>query len=131
MPDQTRKKPTGKFDRQSLKEYLKKQAKESKVGEDYIQFIRKVRPEQQQSSSSSTASKKTAVLPSEFDEVLDSLTEEEIAELASASSYHFFSLYYSLLFSLIGELGMHGLINQAQSRGDDGASAKIVAAQTC
>ena len=45
MPSQTKKKPTGKFDRQSLKEYLKKQAKESKVGEDYtVQFIRKVRP---------------------------------------------------------------------------------------
>ena len=86
MPSQTKKKPTGKFDRQSLKEYLKKQAKESKVGEDYVQFIRKVRPQQQQSSSSSTASNKTAVLPSEFDEVLDGLTEEEVAELASAST---------------------------------------------
>lgn len=96
MPDQTKKKATGKFDKQSLKEYLKKQAKESKVGEDYVQFIRKARPQQEQSSSS-TAGKKTAVLPSEFDEVLDGLTEEEIAELASASSCHF--IFYFIVFS--------------------------------
>ena len=89
MPDQTSKKPTGKFDKQSLKEYLKKQAKESKIGEDYVPFIKKGRSHHQQDSTSGTPTTLAAPqIPSEFDEVLKGLTEEEIAELASEFSHH-------------------------------------------
>lgn len=80
MPDQTKKKPTAKYDKNSLKEYLKKQAKESKVGEDYVPFVKKTKPADKEKVEQ--APKKVSV-PSEFDEVLEGLTEDEIAELAS------------------------------------------------
>lgn len=82
MPPQTTKKPSGKFNKQHLKEYLRKQAKESKVGEDYVPFVRKSRPQSQ--SSTGEPKSPSDPFPSEFDEVLEGLTEEEIAELASA-----------------------------------------------
>ena len=41
IPPHTRKKPTGAFDRSHLLQHLKTQAAESKIGEDYIPFVKK------------------------------------------------------------------------------------------
>ena len=41
IPPQTRKKPTGPFDRGHLLQHLKTQAAESTIGEDYVPFVKK------------------------------------------------------------------------------------------
>ena len=41
IPPHTRKKPTGQFDRSHLLQHLKTQAEESKIGEDYVPFVKK------------------------------------------------------------------------------------------
>ena len=41
IPPHTRKKPTGAFDRSRLLQHLKTEAAESKIGEDYIPFVKK------------------------------------------------------------------------------------------
>lgn len=41
IPPQTRKKPTGPFDRAHLLQHLKTQAAESTIGEDYVPFVKK------------------------------------------------------------------------------------------
>ena len=46
LPPHTRKKPTGPFDRSRLLEHLKTQAAQSKVGEDYVPFVKKTPKEQ-------------------------------------------------------------------------------------
>lgn len=41
MPPQTSKKVSGPYDRKHLMDHLTKQAAQSKVGEDYIPFVKK------------------------------------------------------------------------------------------
>lgn len=105
MPSQTEKETTGPLDRKHLLDHLKKQAQNSKVGEDYVPFIPKSKPEDEEQQKEEVVKKPKDVFSNEFDDILNELDEEDIAELAS-------------------ELGMHGLLNQAQSRGDPGASLK-------
>ena len=46
IPPHTRKKPTGAFDRSHLLQHLKTQAAESKIGEDYVPFVKKTPKEE-------------------------------------------------------------------------------------
>ena len=41
LPPHTRRKPTGPYDRKHLIDHLKQQAEDSKVGEDYVPFVKK------------------------------------------------------------------------------------------
>ncbi|KAL5473438.1 hypothetical protein EMCRGX_G027923 [Ephydatia muelleri] len=96
LPPQTTKKPTGPYDKQKLNDHLKKAAEMSTVGENYIPFIKKPAPPPPEVPIFAT---KKVAPKTEFDDMLQFLDENDLAELAS-------------------ELGLHGVIDQAQSRGD-------------
>lgn len=81
LPPQTTKKPTGPYDKQKLNHHLKKEAVESKVGENYVPFIKKT--SQQPEKPTFTAKKPS--LKTEFDDMLQFLDENDLAELASMS----------------------------------------------
>jgi tropomodulin len=104
LPPQTAKKPTGPYDRQHLLEHLRKEAKASKVGDDYLPFIRKIKEEKKELKEQKKMENSSKIYLSEFDDILAELNETEIIELAS-------------------ELGLHGLVTQEQSRGDSHASS--------
>jgi hypothetical protein len=103
IPPHTRKRPTGPFDRSRLLQHLKTQAAESKVGEDYIPFVKKTPKPSKEQTNSQTQSKPARAATnssSEFDEMLEMLEPGDVDELAA-------------------ELGLHGLVVQSKSRGDD------------
>lgn len=100
LPPQTTRPPTGPLDRAHLLTHLRKEAEESTVGEDYVPFVKKPSAAKEQKAWESKGSKVKEEVKTEFDDMLEMLDEEDIAELAA-------------------ELGLHGLVSQAKSRGDD------------
>ncbi|XP_019858876.1 PREDICTED: tropomodulin-2-like [Amphimedon queenslandica] len=104
LPPQTKKKPTGPYDRQHLLEHLRKEALASKVGDDYTPFIKQKREEVREKKKENTApAAKPKNYLSEFDDILSEMDDDQLAELAQ-------------------ELGIHGMLTQDQSRGDITAS---------
>lgn len=97
MPAHTKRKPGGPFDRKSLLKHLEEQAEKSTVGDDYVPFVKKQPPKDKPKD----LPKKPKIEPkaTEFDDLLGMLDAEDVSELAA-------------------ELGMHGLVDQAKSRGD-------------
>ena len=55
----------------------------SKVGEDYVPFIPKSKPEDEEQQKEEVVKKPKDVFSNEFDDILNELDEEDIAELAS------------------------------------------------
>ncbi|XP_064396547.1 tropomodulin-2-like [Halichondria panicea] len=101
MPVHTKKKATGPFDRSHLLDHLKTQATNSTIGEDYVPFTKKQTQSKPVEKRPAKVKKKT-----EFDDMLEVLDPDDLAELAA-------------------ELGIHGLVDQAMSRGDEQPIAAV------
>ncbi|XP_038076575.1 tropomodulin-3-like isoform X2 [Patiria miniata] len=96
--DQTRKSPTGTFDRQHLIEFLEKKAKEEKDWEDKVPYKAGEKRGKIYETKKAELMKKTeenVKLDPEWEHALEEATEEDLVNLA-------------------GILGLHGMLNQEQ-----------------
>ncbi|CAH1788944.1 unnamed protein product [Owenia fusiformis] len=95
--DQTKKAPTGKFDRKALLDFIEKKSREDPDWEQNKPFVHEIRgkiwtpkePEKKPKSEDPDD------IETEFDEILEHATEEELVDLAAV-------------------LGFHGMLNQVQ-----------------
>ncbi|XP_071497533.1 tropomodulin-1-like [Diadema antillarum] len=97
---QTKKAPTGKFDRQKLLDFLEKKAREEKDWEENVPFVRgqkrgKVYENKKEDKGKDNIKENGNREPEEWEKELDHATEEDLVELA-------------------GILGLHGMLDQEQ-----------------
>lgn len=99
IPAHTKKKPTGPYDRKNLLKHLEEQAAKSTIGDDYVPFVKKQPPKEIKMNTVNIPAKPAREV-TEFDDILNMLDEEDMEELAA-------------------ELGIHGMVDQSRSRGDE------------
>ncbi|KAL3884519.1 hypothetical protein ACJMK2_024654 [Sinanodonta woodiana] len=94
MKDQTKKQPTGKFDRKKLLDFLEKKAREEKDWEQFKPFIKELRGKVYKKKEEPKPVEDSEI-ETEWDEILKQASEEELVDLAAV-------------------LGFHGMLNQTQ-----------------
>ncbi|KAJ8313398.1 hypothetical protein KUTeg_009026 [Tegillarca granosa] len=97
VKDQTKKSPTGKFNRKQLLQFLEKRAKEEKDWEQNKPYVKEIKgkiwkPKEVEPKESLHDDEK---VETEWDDILTQATEEELVDLAAV-------------------LGFHGMLNQTQ-----------------
>ena len=101
VPSQTKKKPTGPFDRKHLLNHLKSQAEKSTIGDDYIPFVKKQPPKETPAAAKPEPKKITT----EFDDMLGMLDEDDLTELACRWSLRWSGFWM--------EVKIDGMVGQA------------------
>lgn len=120
--DQTKKKPTGPYDRSKLIKYLEDQGKKEKDWEQNKAFVKETRGKvwkpPEQPAVDTAESLADSHVTTEWDEILNAASEAEIVELAAILGFT----------GLVNQVQFHAAAKAAEGKGEAAAAANADAA---